>query len=307
MGEIIAAGIVAHVPTIVLPRETRLELNEGREISLVDGLRRIRSHIFDELKPETVIVLDTHWATTVEFVVTSHERRSGFFTSDELPRGMSSVPYDIVGDPQLAQAIAAQADGRDDAWITAIDNPHLPIHYATVNLLGFLQGGERWISISCCQTAETDDYLNVGAMIAAAIAETDRRVIILASGAFSHRFRSLQTLRAHESSDPTHIISEAARKADAEVIAALERGDHASVIDGIADYLKVKPEANFGHYLMMAAALGGRECRASGRPMSDYENSIGTAQMHLWFDRPETGWTTPSGVGTHDAPMEGRP
>ena len=29
---------------------------------------------------------------------------------------------------------------------------------------------------------------------------------------------------------------------------------------------------------------------APGRPFSDYENSIGTGQMHLWFDRPAAGW-----------------
>jgi hypothetical protein len=24
---------------------------------------------------------------------------------------------------------------------------------------------------------------------------------------------------------------------------------------------------------------------------SDYENAIGTSQVHVWFDRPATGWT----------------
>ena len=41
MGEIVGAGLVAHVPTIVLPEETRRELNEGKEISLVPGLERL--------------------------------------------------------------------------------------------------------------------------------------------------------------------------------------------------------------------------------------------------------------------------
>ena len=30
MGEIVGAGIVSHVPTIMLPEEVRLEINEGR-------------------------------------------------------------------------------------------------------------------------------------------------------------------------------------------------------------------------------------------------------------------------------------
>ncbi len=37
MGEVVGAGLVAHVPTIMLPDEVRLEINEGKEISLVPG------------------------------------------------------------------------------------------------------------------------------------------------------------------------------------------------------------------------------------------------------------------------------
>ena len=61
MGEIVGAGLVAHVPTIMLPEQVRLEINDGKEITLVPGLRRMRSEVLDRLKPDTVIVLDTHW------------------------------------------------------------------------------------------------------------------------------------------------------------------------------------------------------------------------------------------------------
>ena len=81
-----------HVPTIMLPRQQRFELNEGQEISLVPGLRRLRSEVFDVLDYETVIILDSHWHTTVEFVVAAHPVRAGLFTSDELPRGMQRIP-----------------------------------------------------------------------------------------------------------------------------------------------------------------------------------------------------------------------
>ncbi|HTX28441.1 MAG TPA: hypothetical protein VME19_15635 [Streptosporangiaceae bacterium] len=33
--------------------------------------------------------------------------------------------------------------------------------------------------------------------------------------------------------------------------------------------------------------------RVPGRAYSEYENSVGTGQVHLWFDRPATGWTGP--------------
>jgi hypothetical protein len=42
---------------------------------------------------------------------------------------------------------------------------------------------------------------------------------------------------------------------------------------------------------MMLGAIGGRECLARGELFSDYENATGTGQVHIWFDRPEGGWT----------------
>ncbi|HLJ99476.1 MAG TPA: catechol 1,2-dioxygenase, partial [Streptosporangiaceae bacterium] len=116
MGEVLGAGLLAHVPTIMLPQAERMELNEGREISLVPGLERLRREVFEALDYDTVVVFDSHWHTTVEFVVSSHPVRAGLFTSDELPRGMCRIPYDWAGDPPLAQALAAQAEACG-TWI----------------------------------------------------------------------------------------------------------------------------------------------------------------------------------------------
>ena len=77
MGEVVGVGLVAHVPTIMLPEETRREINDGNEISLVPGLRRLRSEVLDRLRPDTIVVMDTHWEVTFEHIVTSHERREG--------------------------------------------------------------------------------------------------------------------------------------------------------------------------------------------------------------------------------------
>ena len=104
MGEVVGAALVAHVPTIMLPEETRREINDGNEITLVPGLHRLKSECLDRLQPDTVIVFDTHWESTFEHIVTAQERRTGKFTSHELPRGMAGIPYDMPGDPELANA-----------------------------------------------------------------------------------------------------------------------------------------------------------------------------------------------------------
>ncbi|MDJ0926876.1 MAG: catechol 1,2-dioxygenase [Gammaproteobacteria bacterium] len=290
MGEILGAGIIAHAPTIMFPLEERLAINDGKEITLVPGLERLRSEVLDELKPDTVIVLDTHWFTTVEFIVTLHERRQGKYTSEELPRGMSAVPYDLTGDPELAQMIADFA-AEDGVRTTAIDDPYLPIHYPTVNLAHYLQApGERWITIGVCQTAVDWQFLSVGASIGRAVAASDRRVVILGTGGMSHTFWPLPELPKHEASDPIHIRTPEARAADERRIGWLEAGQHAAVIDAMEDYHQYNPEGFFGHYLMMVGAIGGRDCEVAGRRFSEYENATGTGQVHIWFDRPAAGW-----------------
>ena len=291
MGEIIGAGVVAHVPTIVLPDAERRALNDGRESTLYTGLHALKREVLDELKPDLIIVFDSHWFTTVEFVITAHERRRGYFTSEELPRGMASVPYDIVGNPDFARRVGRIAEGVAECWITPVDNEHLPITYATTNLLPFLQGDEAWISLSVCQTAEPVDFATVGRVLAQAVNESDLRVVLLASGALSHTFHPLRTLRQHEAAGEEHIFSRAARDADHAVIDAWVRGDHASVVHGLDGYMAYRPEGHFAHYQMMVAALGGAQCVAPGRTFSDYENAIGTGQVHVWFDRPAHGWT----------------
>jgi 3,4-dihydroxyphenylacetate 2,3-dioxygenase len=300
MGEVVGAGILAHVPTIMLPRETRLAINEGKEISLVPGLHQLREEVFETLDYDTVVVLDSHWFTTVEFVLTAQDRRAGLFTAEELPRGMCRIPYDWRGDPELAFAMEAAAPAHS-TWVTAIDDPYLPMYYATLNLWKFLGEGldKRWISVSVAQTGVTEDFLRAGRALGDAIASTDRKVLLVASGALSHTFWKLRELRDHEAGDPSHIRTPEAYAADLERIDWFKNGEHAKVLDTMDDFLRFRPEAMFAHYLMMAGALGEGDLRAPARQYGEYENSIGTGQVHLWFDRPADGFP-----GTHPTPPD---
>jgi 3,4-dihydroxyphenylacetate 2,3-dioxygenase len=287
MGEIVGVGLIAHVPTIMLPEDVRLDINEGNEISLVPGLEKLRKDVFETADYDTVVVVDSHWATTVEFVINSHEQRSGKFTSEELPRGMHGVPFDYRGDPELARLAESFAE-KNGTWITAIDDPDLPVMYATINLWKFLGEGldKRWLSISICQTATDEDMLRAGRALGEAIAASDRKVIILASGALSHTFYKLRELRGHEASDPSHIFTPAARAADEERLEWFKAGDHARVLETMPEFHKFRPEAMFGHWLVTAGAIGEDRCTAPGVMYSEYENSIGTGQVHVWFPRP---------------------
>ena len=81
--------------------------------------------------------------------------------------------------------------------------------------------------------------------------------------------------------------------ADFERLEWFGKGDHARVLETMDEFYRFRPEARFGHYLMMIGALGEGDCRAPSRQYGEYENSIGTGQVHLWFDRPGGGFPRP--------------
>jgi 3,4-dihydroxyphenylacetate 2,3-dioxygenase len=290
MGEIVGVGLISHAPTIMFDEATRRELNEGKEISLVPGLVRLRTEVFDRLDADTVVIIDSHWETTVEHVLSAHARRFGHMTSSELPRGMAGIPYDYRGDPELAK-LAAEIGVEMGTPTHASEDDYLPVYYATVNLVHYLHDDERIMSISVVQTGEADDFLTMGRAIGEAVSRIDRRVIVLASGGMSHSFWPLSQIAEHEASDPIHIFTPEARAADEQRLRWMETGDHRRIVEMMDDYMPHNPEGDFGHYLMMLGAVGGVNCTAPGELFSDYENATGTGQVHVWFERPDGGWT----------------
>jgi aromatic ring-opening dioxygenase catalytic subunit (LigB family) len=194
------------------------------------------------------------------------------------------LPFDYAGAPGLAKLVhdAAKEDAR--VRTTNVTTPTLPKHYPTINLVHWLHHGERVLSVSVCQTAERDDFLAMGEIVGAAIARSDARVALLGSGGMSHRFWPLRDLPEHMGYEPDDVISDEARAADRHVLDCWVAGDHATVIDFQGEFARSSPEGRFGHYLMLAGALGGREWRAPGRACSEYEASVGTGQVHMWFE-----------------------
>ena len=102
----------------------------------------------------------------------------------------------------------------------------------------------------------------------------------------------MPTLRpAAEDHRQAHVRTLEARAADETRLEWMQAGGHRRVIEAMDDYARFAPEGRFGHYLMAVAAAGGAKCTAPGRLFSEYENAVGTGQVHIWFDRPEAGWT----------------
>lgn len=283
MGEIAAAAFVAHIPTLTVPEEIRRRWGNGRDTTLVAGLHRLREELDRVGGIDTFVIVDTHWFTTTEHVFAGAERFRGVYTSEEMPRAICDKPYDHPGAPDLAKVLHETAKEMG-VRTTNATSPALPQHYPTLILLDYLHRGEKVLSIGICQTAQPDDFLEFGAVLGEAVARSDARVAVLAAGGMSHRFYPLKEILDHLAYDPSHIITPEARAMDEEILELWSRGDHAAVIDLYPRYRPHSPEGFFGHYLIMAGALGGRSWKAPGRMLSDYENSVGTGQVHVWFD-----------------------
>ena len=281
MGQIVSAAVVCHAPGIMVPRPIREQMGGGADTSMVEGLAAVRRAI-EDARADTLVIFDTHWITTVEHVVAGAAHFKGAYTSDELPTVISDHAYDYAGAAELAAAIARVARERRVRVLNAT-SPHLAPHYPTLNLVHYLRSNQRVLSVGVCQSAQPHNFLEMGAVIGEAIARTDVRAVLLASGGMSHTFWPLDEIPRHRGWSAEHVRTREARAMDEQILALWRGGEHRAVIDLYADYRAYQPEGLFGHYLMAIGAIGGRDCRARGTQMSDYESALGTGQVHMWF------------------------
>ena len=284
-GRIVATAIVAHQPMVMVPERVRIQLGgTGADTSLIEpGYRRLRE-MFAELGVNTFVIVDTHWFTTTEHVIAGAANFSGRYTSEEMPRNLCDVPYDYPGAPELAQAWheVNKQRGLNSVNVTT---PSLPQHYPTINLVHHLRTSEKVLSCGVLQTASMNDYLALGRALEEAVCRVPgARVAVLGSGGMSHEFWPLEQIRDHFGYDAAHVISPEAREIDARILELWGRGEHAAVLDLYPAYLRrFHPEGRFAHYLMALGAIGARSCTLRGVRLSEYENAVGTGQVHVLF------------------------
>jgi 3,4-dihydroxyphenylacetate 2,3-dioxygenase len=294
MGTIVAAALVSHVPPLAMPAERRIS-PEGEDTDLIEGFVRMRAKL-DEVNPDVLVIVDSHWFTTIEHVVAGAPRHRGILTSEELPSLIKGVEYDYPGAAELGVACEEAGVRRKNfhsignrPQIVNVVDEHLPHHYSTINVVKHLRRDEKILAASVCQTAKPPNFMEFGATIRDAIDRADCRVAILGSGAMSHRLHSFDRIVSPLSLSyrPEGISSREAYEYDMRVLDLWKRGRHVDVLERYPDYMRFFPEAWFGHYLIMLGALGGAGFTGVGRPMSRYENQVGTGNIHVWFDLPE--------------------
>ena len=287
MGHIVGAALVSHHPGLMQCEEFRRLMGNGEDSDLIPGYARLRDKIA-AAQPDVVLVFDSHWFTTGYHLVDGAARYTGSYISDEMPWYLHGVPYDYRGHPELALAIEA-VSREQGGYNRAINHPELGKQYATINLVKHLrleQADIPVVTVSSCQNCDWTHFLTSGEAIGEAVRRSDLKVVLLASGALSHKFNAIDWTPNHprifhESnvSRPENIASDKA------AIALMEQGRHDSVLARWDDDYRKKPWEAFGaHYLQMLGAMGGAACHAKGEALSAYENARGTGNIHMWFD-----------------------
>ena len=283
MGQIVGAAVVSHHPGLVQPKEVRVQRGNGRDSDLIEGFDRVRAKI-DEVKPDTFVLFDTHWVTTSLHLVAGAAHYKGSYTSDELPFAMTRFPYDHAGAPALAVEVEKVAKEKRVAARNVVEES-LPLHYPTLNVIHYLGRGEKVLGVGTCQTARLKHFLQMGEVIAEAIRRSDARVVLLASGAMSHKFYDLDHVPPNPRVwHPDNVSEPKNRALDMEVLELWKQGRHDTVLDRFPELEAAKYEGHGAHYAQMMGALGGRDCRARGTQLSEYENAAGTGNVHVWFD-----------------------
>ncbi len=284
MGKIVGAALVSHHPGLFQSDEFRVRMGDGADSSLVPGFARLREKIA-AVKATTVIIFDTHWFTTGFHLIDGGEGYAGEYISDEMPWYLYGKHYNYRGNPALARTIEAVAKSKNVAS-QAVFAPNLPRHYATINVVNTLVADERVVSVSTCQNCQPKHYLESGAVIGEAIAASEHeRVVLLASGALSHKFNEIDWVQKHPRIyHHTNVARAENIASDQNAIALLSQGKHADILENWDAHYRKLPWEGFGaHYLQMIAALGGAACIAKGEALSDYENARGTGNIHMWF------------------------
>lgn len=287
MGQIVGAAMVSHHPGLMQCEEFRRAMGAGEDSDLIAGYARLRERI-DAAKPDVVMIFDSHWFTTGYHLVDGGTRYSGSYVSDEMPWYLHGVPYDYRGHPELALAIEAVSRERG-GYNRAICHPGLERQYATVNLVKHLRlesSDTPVVSVSSCQNCDWWHFLSSGEAVGEAIRRSDLRVVLLASGALSHKFNNIDWKPNHPRIFHESNVSSAENIAsDKGAIELMTQGRHDAILDRWDDEYRRMPWEAFGaHYLQMVGAMGGGECRAKGEPLSAYENARGTGNIHIWFD-----------------------
>ncbi len=278
MTGVIAAATVAHVPTM-----GRAEITPDFQQTLVAGERTLGAAIRRALKPDLWVIASTHWVATFDWLPTCQPVHEGHCVADEAPNLIAGIPYRYRGDPEFGGALFEEF-GRANVPAARNDSPHYEWDYGTFVPLSHLdpQAEVAVVGIPTVLMADHAECMRAGAAVHATAKRLGRRVVFLASTAFSH----VLVRGRHNWPTPERM------DADRRFIEQLKAGAIDDAVAGFTAYSRFTGAEMGGRVL--ATLLGVVQAlKAEGRPLAgrefgEYAQSSASGNANVLVADPET-------------------
>ena len=270
MSGVIAAAVVAHVPTL-----SRREITPDFQHTLVDGELELGRDL-RSLAPDLWVIASTHWVSTFNWFATCQPRHEGTCVADEAPDLIPGMPYGYRGDPDFGAALVEEWK-RLDIPAARNDSPHYEWDYGTFVPLSHLDPGSEVavVGVPVVLMADHAECLRAGAAIHATAQRLGRRAVFVASTALSHAL----VRGRHFMPTPERI------DADQRLLNQLKRGAVDEAIVGLGYYSRVAVAEMGGRALAtllgVVQALSDAGARLEGRQYGDYAQSSGSGNANV--------------------------
>jgi len=275
MGELVYAAKVTHIPRMILSEQPG-PLHGCRD-DATDGLHEVGRRIIAS-GAESVVILDTHWLSNAGYHVNCGARFDGIYSSSEFPTQLKDLEYHYPGDPELGMAIARQATAAGVPTF-AHQNAAMGLEYGTLVPLHFMRTDEqvKVVSVSgWLAWASIEESRKVGAAIRAAIAASDRKVALLASGSLSHRIHDNARVLDH----PYEISDEFNRQCDLRTMELWTSGRWKEFAGMLPSYSRACSGEGWMHdTAMLMGALGWDAYTGEAEVLVPYFIASGTGQV----------------------------
>ncbi|MGZ5924704.1 MAG: DODA-type extradiol aromatic ring-opening family dioxygenase, partial [Rhizomicrobium sp.] len=161
MGRIVLASKITHVPSLMLSEAPGPLFGKraGPIASLKEIGRRAR-----ERGADTFLIFDTHWLSNFGMHLNANARHKGVYTSHEAPHMIQNLAYDLPGNPELADLIAAEAK-QDKLDVLAHKVPTLALEYGTIVPMHYMNADAKMkvVSVAAPLFASADENRRFGA------------------------------------------------------------------------------------------------------------------------------------------------
>lgn len=275
MGEILMAVKATHVPSMLISEQPGPA--HGCRQAAIDAEREIGRRAAG-LGIDTFVVFDTHWLINAGFHINNNAVHKGNYTSHEFPHFIQDLAYEFPGNPDLGREIALEATAMG-VKTRAHEVASLDLEYGTILPMRYMnpEGKVRVISIAGWSTfGSLDESRIVGEAVAKAVARSNCKVALVASGSLSHQ---IWENRLVEQGFNT-ISREFNRQVDLRVLQLWEQGDWPTFLRMLPEYAQYcYGEGRMHDTAMLFGALGWDKFQGKAEIVCPYFESSGTGQI----------------------------